>query len=114
VDGCPFCGIISGAIKAQVLYDDDKVIAFKDANPQAPVHILVVPKAHLPSLLELGEQDKELPLRLVQVSNRLAKEVGVSKDGFRVVINCKKRGGQTIEHLHLHLLGGRQMIWPPG
>jgi histidine triad (HIT) family protein len=111
---CLFCGIVEGEIKGAVVYRDESVVAFKDINPKAPVHILIVPVKHIATLLELAEEDEKLVGAIYSVANRLAKEQGISKDGFRVVANCGAAAGQTVFHIHFHLLGGRNFSWPPG
>lgn len=112
--GCIFCNIISGNIPSKKVYEDESIFAFKDINPQAPVHILVVPKKHLVNILEIKEEDKELIFKIHQVINKLAKDNNIAKKGFRIVLNCNREGGQTVDHLHFHLVGGRFMTWPPG
>ena len=109
---CLFCKMVSGEIKPDAIFEDDNVLAFRDINPQAPVHILVIPKRHIATLNDLD--DAELSGQLLQTAVNLAKQEGLSEDGYRVVFNCNKNGGQAVYHLHLHLLGGRQMTWPPG
>jgi len=104
--------MVAGVIKPDVVFEDDTVLAFKDINPQAPVHILIIPKVHIATLNELG--DTLLAGQLLQTAAKLAKQEGLSEDGYRTVFNCNKKGGQEVYHLHLHLLGGRQMTWPPG
>jgi histidine triad (HIT) family protein len=111
---CLFCKIISGEKKGKKVYEDDLVFAFEDINPQAPVHILILPKKHIPTLLDLEEEDKPLMGHLYMIANRIAKERGIADRGFRTLINCNPESGQTIYHVHLHLLGGRVMHWPPG
>lgn len=111
---CLFCKIISGERKGKKVYEDELVYAFEDINPQAPVHILIVPKKHIPTLLDLKEEDKSLMGHIYLVANRLAEERGIAERGFRTLINCNPESGQTIYHVHLHLLGGRIMHWPPG
>lgn len=106
---CVFCNIIAGKIPASLLYQDDKVIALRDINPQAPAHLLVIPKEHVASLIELDAGKRELAAHLIYVANELAKREGVAERGYRLVINCGPEGGQEISHLHLHLLGGRQL-----
>lgn len=114
MSACLFCGIIEGRIKGEIVYRDNSVVAFKDINPKAPVHILIVPTKHIATLLDLAEEDKELVGEIVSVANRLAKQQGIAKDGFRVVANCGAGAGQTVFHLHFHLLGARSFSWPPG
>lgn len=110
---CLFCKIIDKQIPAGVVYEDERVLAFKDINPQAPVHILLITKKHIETVLELKAEDKELVGHLYLVANKLAQDMGLDK-GFRIVTNCKEDAGQAVFHLHLHLLGGRRMEWPPG
>jgi histidine triad (HIT) family protein len=109
---CLFCKMVSGEIKPDTVFEDDNVLAFRDVNPQAPVHILVIPKRHIATLNDLD--DAELSGQLLQTAVNLAKQEGLSEEGYRTVFNCNKHGGQAVYHLHLHLLGGRQMTWPPG
>jgi len=109
---CLFCKMAKGEVKPDVVYQDESVLAFRDINPQAPVHILVIPKKHLETLNDLEEN--ELAGRLLKVAVQLAEQEGVAESGYRTVINCNEQGGQEVRHLHLHLLGGRQMSWPPG
>jgi len=109
---CLFCKMVSGVIKPDVVYEDDRVLAFRDINPQAPVHILIIPKRHIATLNELD--DSALAGQLFQTAIKLAKQENISENGYRTVFNCNKQGGQEVYHLHLHLLGGRQMHWPPG
>lgn len=111
---CIFCKIIKKEIPSNIVYEDDNIIAFKDINPQAPVHLLVVPKKHIPNLLEVEEKDSFLILEITRVIKELAKTYNIDDRGFRVVINTGDEGGQTVHHLHFHLLGGRFMTWPPG
>ena len=113
VMSCLFCKIIEGSIPSTAVYRDDKCYAFADIHPQAPVHVLIVPREHLVSLAEAGEEHPALLGHLLWVGARLAREKGLAK-GYRVAINTGEDGGQTVDHLHLHLLGGRPMTWPPG
>src|SRR5277367_2299154 len=112
---CLFCKIASGAIPAKKVFEDDQAIAFRDINPQAPVHILVVPKKHVGSLAEMGgtQDDKALLGHLLALVAQIARNENL-RQGYRTVINTGPDGGQTVDHLHLHLLGGRAMHWPPG
>ena len=110
---CLFCKIVAGQIPSKKVYEDEELLAFHDIGPKAPVHFLVVPKKHVPSLYELEKADAALVGRLVYKAQELARELGCEK-GARFVLNCKSDGGQTVEHLHLHVLGGRAMGWPPG
>lgn len=109
---CIFCKMVAGAIKPDVVFEDDAILAFRDINPKAPVHILVIPKKHIATLNDLD--DTELAGRLLQTAVKLAEQEGFAADGYRTVFNCNQKGGQEVYHLHLHLLGGRQMHWPPG
>lgn len=110
---CLFCKIIEGAIPARKLYEDELVLAFHDIGPQAPVHFLVIPKRHISTLNDLGEDDRGLAGHMLFTAQRLAAGQGCGK-GFRVVMNCNELGGQTVQHIHMHVLGQRQMHWPPG
>ena len=111
---CIFCKIVNKEIASNIVYEDEKVVAFHDINPQAPYHILVVPKKHISTLLEVTEEDKELIGHIYLVINKIAKDLGFDERGYRVVVNCKEEAGQTIFHLHFHVLAGRTMGWPPG
>lgn len=104
---CIFCQIVDGKIPSQLLYQDEEVIAFSDIHPQAPVHLLVVPRKHIPSLVQLAEAETPLIGHMVAVAGELAKKEGILEKGYRLVINCGEEGGQLVPHLHLHLLGGR-------
>ena len=109
-----FGKIIAREIPADIVYEDDNVLAFRDVSPQAPMHVLVVPKKPLANLLDAGEADTLLLGQLMQAAVHVARTLGVAEGGFRVVVNVGKDGGQTVDHLHLHLLGGRHLTWPPG
>jgi len=111
---CLFCKIINKEIPADLVYEDDKVIAFRDIKPQSPVHILLVPKVHIEKLLDLTEKEKDLVGHLYLVANKIAKQEGIAEEGFRIVANCNPAAGQEIWHIHFHLLGGRKLNWPPG
>jgi histidine triad (HIT) family protein len=111
---CLFCRIASGEIGGSPVYEDDELIAFNDIQPQAPVHVLIIPKRHIASVADLDADSSALMGSLVQTANRIAQERGVAERGYRLVVNCNAEGGQTVYHLHLHLLGGRSMKWPPG
>ena len=109
---CLFCKMVAGEIKPDVIYDDEHILAFRDINPQAPLHALVIPKRHIANLNELD--DAALGGRLLNVAAELAAKFGYSESGYRTLFNCNDDGGQTVHHLHLHLLAGRRMRWPPG
>lgn len=111
---CIFCKIASGEIPSDKVYENDKIIAFRDLNPVAPVHILVIPKVHIKSLDYMTEDNRELIGDLFLAAKEIAKNEGLSEDGYRVVNNIGELGGQTVNHFHLHLVGGRSMQWPPG
>lgn len=110
---CLFCNIVKGQIPSEKVYEDNDVYAFKDVNPEAPVHILIIPKRHIKSVDELEETDKELVGRIFLVAKKLAKENKL-ENGYRLVSNIGEEGGQSVKHLHFHLLGGRSFNWPPG
>ena len=111
--GCIFCRMIAGEAPASIIHRDEAVIAFKDIIPQAPTHILVVPIRHISSAAELTDGDRDLAGRLIMVAVRIADEAGL-RSGYRMVINTGKQAGQSVDHVHIHLLGGRKMGWPPG
>ncbi len=111
---CLFCKIIKREIPASIVYEDDRMLAFNDINPQAPTHVLVVPKRHIESLNELAAGDDGMVGEVVRRAAAIAKERGISESGFRTVFNTNRGAGQTVFHIHLHLLGGRSMAWPPG
>ena len=111
---CLFCGIINGEVKGNIVYQDSSVVAFKDINPKAPVHILVVPRRHIATLLDLNPEDGELVGEVFAAASRIARDQGIAEDGFRVVANCGPGAGQSVYHIHFHLLGGRALKWPPG
>lgn len=110
---CLFCSIIDGEIDAEVVYGDEEVVAFKDVNPQAPVHILIVPRRHIETIDDITAGDETLMGRLVDAARRIAEEKNIT-DGYRLVFNCGENAGQEVMHIHLHLLAGREMNWPPG
>jgi len=111
---CLFCKIIAGEIPSKKIYEDDEILAFYDINPMAPVHFLVIPKKHIENLLELEESDSALVGKLFFKAQEIAGQLGCEEKGGRFVINAKKDGGQTVDHLHIHFLGGRALGWPPG
>lgn len=111
---CLFCKIVSGEIPSKEVYSDDEFFAFEDINPAAPTHLLIVPKKHIANITEPGAEDEALLGRLLLKANEVAESAGVKENGFRYVINSGHHGGQTVYHLHLHILGGRFLSWPPG
>jgi len=111
---CLFCKIVAGEIPAARVYEDDQLIAFDDINPQAPMHVLVVPKRHVATLNDLSDGDDALVGAMVRVAAKVAKNRGYDGPGFRTVFNCNAQAGQTVFHIHLHVLGGRVLTWPPG
>lgn len=110
---CIFCKIASGEIPTQCLYEDDRVIAFNDLSPQAPIHFLVIPKEHIKSAAQLTQENAAIVAHIFTVIAQLTEKLGL-KNGYRIVNNCGKDGGQSVEHLHFHVLGGRMLAWPPG
>ena len=112
--GCIFCKIASREIPAEILHESDTVVAFRDTNPQAPVHILLIPKDHIPSAAEVGSGNGGVLADIVQAASHLADAEGISEGGWRLVTNVGPDAGQSVFHLHFHLLGGREMTWPPG
>jgi len=111
---CLFCGIVEGTIKANIVYQNDLVVAFNDIGPKAPVHVLIIPRKHIVGVLDVTLDDGAVIAEIFQVAARLAREFGIADSGFRVVVNSGPDSGQSGFHLHYHLLGGRQMSWPPG
>jgi histidine triad (HIT) family protein len=111
---CIFCKIANKEIPAEIIYEDEDLLAFKDINPVAPAHILLIPKKHVSTLFDLTDENAEIIGRIVLLSKKLAIELGLEEKGFRLVSNCKENGGQTVYHIHFHLLGGRAFTWPPG
>lgn len=109
MDDCIFCKIVSKEIPSQVVYEDDKVIAFKDINPVAPVHYLIIPREHIANVLDINENNSELIGHIQLVANKLAREANIAESGFRIVTNCNKNGGQVVFHLHYHLVGGEKL-----
>lgn len=114
MDECLFCKMVSGDIQPDIVLENEHVLAFRDLNPQAPVHVLVIPKKHIASINELTEQDVSLPGQMYWAAKAIAEQCGIADSGYRTVMNCGAHGGQTVFHLHLHILGGRAMSWPPG
>jgi len=111
---CIFCKIASGELESDIVYSDDQCVAFRDLNPQAPVHVLLVPRKHIENLNGLTPDDRGLVGALVSAAPMVAAQLGLAVDGYRVVANVGRFGGQSVDHLHLHILGGRPMRWPPG
>ncbi|NWF90808.1 MAG: histidine triad nucleotide-binding protein [Ignavibacteriaceae bacterium] len=110
-----FSKIIDREIPAKIIFESDTVLAFQDIKPQAPVHVLIIPKIEIPKVSDLkGKEHAQLLGEMFDAANKIAKDLGISEDGFRLVINCGPNGGQEVYHLHMHLLGGRPMTWPPG
>jgi histidine triad (HIT) family protein len=111
---CLFCRVASGEQPARLVFEDDTLVAFHDINPQAPVHVLIVPRRHIPTLNDLSADDDELVGRMQRRAAAIARDLGIAARGYRTVFNCNREAGQTVFHLHLHVLGGRPMRWPPG
>lgn len=111
---CLFCKIIKGDIPSAKVYENETVFAFKDVNPQAPVHILLIPKKHIDTVIALKKEDSALIAEMVFAANEIAKQESIADDGFRLLFNCGKSAGQEVFHLHMHILGGRNFSWPPG
>lgn len=114
MEGCLFCNLASGRIATDVIYSDEQVIAFRDVKPEAPVHVLIIPRRHIENILAAEDADETLLGHMLVVASRVARQEGVAESGFRLVINCNEDGGQSVGHLHIHLLGGRKLGWPPG
>ena len=113
-DDCLFCKIAQGEIPAKIVYEDDQVLAFEDINPQAPFHVLIIPREHIATLNDLESAHRELVGEMQLVAQQIARERGHADAGYRTVFNCNAAAGQTVFHVHLHLLGGRNLGWPPG
>jgi histidine triad (HIT) family protein len=111
---CLFCSIVAGEIPADILHSDDEFLAFRDINPQAPVHVLVIPREHYATAADLSAASPGLAGKMIQTVTDLAAEFGIATDGYRIVVNTGDAGGQTVHHVHTHLLGGRNLTWPPG
>ena len=111
---CLFCKIFDREIPADIVMETDDVIAFRDINPQAPTHVLIIPKQHIPTINDIGDADRAIVGKLFVAAREIAREEGLSEPGYRVVMNCNAAAGQTVFHIHLHLLGGRDLGWPPG
>jgi histidine triad (HIT) family protein len=106
---CVFCQIVAGKVPSDTIYQDDKVLVFRDINPQAPTHLLIIPKEHIPSLAHLSEAEAPLVGHMVNIANQQAKKEGIAESGYRVAVNCGEQGGQLVPHLHMHLIGGRRL-----
>lgn len=113
-DNCIFCRIVAGEIPAKLAYEDDRTLAFHDINAQAPVHVLVIPREHVPSINHLTPEHQELVGALFLAGQNVARDFGVAEAGYRFVMNCGAAAGQSVDHIHLHVLGGRALKWPPG
>lgn len=111
---CLFCKIAQGELGTTLIYEDEDIVAFEDIAPQAPTHILCIPRKHISTLNDLDETDERLAGKLSLVASRIAKQRGLAEKGYRLVMNCNEHGGQTVFHIHMHLLAGRPMSWPPG
>lgn len=111
---CIFCKIINKEMKAKIIHEDEEILVFHDINPQAPVHVLVVPKKHISLLTELREEDQKLIGKMIYQAKEVAQELGIASRGFRLVLNNGPDANQTVPHIHLHVIGGRRMGWPPG
>lgn len=111
---CIFCKIVKGDIPCDKVYEDDKVIAFNDINPASPIHVLIIPKEHITSVNDVNEGNQHIISHIFITIGKIAKELNIDSEGYRVVTNIGKKGGQTVEHLHFHILGGRNLGWPPG
>ena len=114
MDGCIFCKIASGQIPARKVYEDDSLVAFHDISPIAPVHVIIIPKLHIASANELNKIDDSLASNILKLLPKIAEMLEISNTGYRVVLNCGENGGQSVDHLHFHVLGGRILQWPPG
>lgn len=110
---CLFCKIVAKDIPAKVVYEDEQVLAFEDISPQAPHHVLIIPKQHVATLNDLSDQHQQLVGKMVQTAAVVARQLGFAEDGYRTVFNCNEDGGQTVYHIHLHVLGGKPLGWPP-
>ncbi len=113
-ENCIFCKIIKKQIPCEVLYEDDTVIGFKDISPQAPIQVIIIPKEHIDDLNCMQEDNSAIIGHIFMVAKKIAKSLGIAESGYRVVNNCGEQGGQTVQHIHFHLLGGRMLQWPPG
>jgi len=111
---CLFCRLAAREIPTEIVFESDNIFAFKDIDPKAPYHVLIIPKKHIPTLNDIGEEEKKIMGELLLAAKQIATHLGIDETGYRTIINCNADGGQEVFHLHLHLLGGRKMAWPPG
>jgi histidine triad (HIT) family protein len=111
---CIFCKIVAGDIPSDKVLEDDLMLGFRDIQPQAPIHIIIIPKKHIETTNDVTENDSELLSRMLLACRQIAADEGLAENGYRIVINCNRDGGQSVDHLHFHVLGGRKMTWPPG
>lgn len=114
MEDCIFCKIVKGEIPSEKVYEDELIFAFKDISPEAPTHVLIIPKKHIKSLNDLTDNDANIIAHIYITLKELAKQLGIKENGYRIVSNCGEHGGQTVDHIHFHLLGGRTLQWPPG
>jgi histidine triad (HIT) family protein len=114
MENCLFCKILNKQLKAEFVYEDDDIACIKDVNPQAPTHLLILPKKHIATILDLTEEDEKLIGKMVLKAGEIAKRFNISNNGFRLIFNTNKDAGQSVFHIHLHLVGGRKLKWPPG
>jgi len=111
---CLFCRIANGEIPAKIAFQNERAVAFYDINPQAPTHVIIIPRKHIPTVNDISEEDHDLMGYLYEVANKIAADTSLTDSGFRLVVNCKRSAGQEVFHLHIHMLGGRDFGWPPG
>jgi histidine triad (HIT) family protein len=114
MNDCLFCKIRDGEIKGDIVFENDDVLAFNDVNPQAPVHILIIPKKHIATVNDMDDSDESVMGKLFSAAKNIASQQSIAEDSYRLVVNCNERAGQTVFHIHMHLLAGRNMTWPPG
>jgi histidine triad (HIT) family protein len=113
-ENCLFCKIVNGEIPADIVYESETALAFRDINPKAPTHVLVIPRKHISTINDIGTEDEAIVGSLYTAAREIAAEEGIAEDGFRAVMNCNEAAGQSVFHIHLHVMGGRIMSWPPG
>lgn len=114
MEDCIFCKIVNRQIPSRIVYEDDSILAFHDIDPKAPVHVLVIPKQHIPSINEVTQENSQVIAHIFATMPKIAQQLGIKDSGYRVVVNCGKDAGQAVNHLHYHVLGGRSLTWPPG